>query len=139
MPWVVDFYEDAVGKAPVEEFLDKLSAEQRAKVLALVKELEKHGPTLPFPYSSQVAGKLRELRTKFGKTRLRVLYYGDAKQTFQLLHGVIKDTEKLESSDIDKGNERMAAHELRLKAEKAKAEEKAGKKEKKEKKRKSKE
>jgi phage-related protein len=130
MPWVVDFYEDEEGHAPVEEYLEGLTVQQRVKVLALIKQLEQHGPTLPFPYSSQVEGKLRELRTKFGKTRLRVLYFGDANQVFQLLHGLIKDTEKLEQSDIDKGKERMLAHEEKLRE----AKEKKQKTEKKEKK-----
>jgi phage-related protein len=133
MAWVVDFYEDEEGNAPVEEYLDGLTVQQRVKVLALIKQLEQHGPTLPFPYSSQVEGKLRELRTKFGKTRLRVLYFGDANQVFQLLHGLIKDTEKLEQSDIDKGKERMLAHEEKLREAKEKKEkkEKTEKKEKK--------
>jgi hypothetical protein len=29
MSWIVDFYEDAEGKAPVEEFLDSLTEQQR--------------------------------------------------------------------------------------------------------------
>jgi phage-related protein len=133
MTWIVDFYEDEEGNAPVEEYLEGLTVQQRVKVLALIKQLEQHGPTLPFPYSSQVEGKLRELRTKFGKTRLRVLYFGDANQEFQLLHGLIKDTEKLEQSDIDKGKERMLAHEEKLreakeKKEKTQKKEKKGKK-----------
>jgi len=126
MTWRVDFYEED-GKAPVEEYLDDLAPQQRAKVLALINELEKHGPTLPFPYSSQVEGKLRELRTKFGKTRLRVLYYADANQVFQLLHGIIKNTEKLEKSDIDKGNERMGKHQKKVQAEKESKKKKEGK------------
>ena len=126
MTWKVDFYEED-GKAPVEEYLDDLAPQQRAKVLALINELEKHGPTLPFPYSSQVEGKLRELRTKFGKTRLRVLYYADANQVFQLLHGIIKNTEKLEKSDIDRGNERMGKHQKKVQAEKESKKKKEGK------------
>jgi len=126
MTWKVDFYEED-GKAPVEEYLDDLTPQQRAKVLALINELEQHGPTLPFPYSSQVEGKLRELRTKFGKTRLRVLYYADANQVFQLLHGIIKNTEKLEKSDIGKGNERMGKHQKKVQAEKELKKKKEGK------------
>jgi len=126
MTWKVDFYEED-GKAPVEEYLDDLTPQQRAKVLALINELEQHGPTLPFPYSSQVEGKLRELRTKFGKTRLRVLYYADANQVFQLLHGIIKNTEKLEKSDIDKANERMGKHQKKVQAEKELKKKKEGK------------
>lgn len=119
MAWQVDFYEDVQGDAPVEAFLDGLPEKQRAKLLAAIKKLEEHGPTLPFPYSSQVDGKLRELRTRMGKTRLRILYYGDANQVFQLLHGIVKDTEKLEESDIREGRTRMTNHENRLKKRKA--------------------
>ena len=118
MAWPVDFYEDAAGNAPVQEFLDGLTEEQRAKCFGLIKMLKEHGPTLPFPYSSQVEGKLRELRTRHGKTRLRILYFADANREFQLLHGVVKDTEKLEASDIQKGQTRMADHEQRLRPKK---------------------
>jgi phage-related protein len=80
--------------------------------------LKEYGPTLPFPYSSQVEGKVRELRTRFGKTRLRILYFADAAQEFKLLHGVVKDTEKLERSDIQKAEARMSDHAQRLAAKK---------------------
>ena len=114
MLWTVDFYEDADGSAPVEVFLDGLSKKHRAKLLGLIAKLQEHGPMLPFPYSSQVEGRLRELRTRFGKTRLRVLYFGDANQEFILLHGVVKDTEKIEKSDIEAARGRMAAHNRKL-------------------------
>ena len=120
MEWPVDFYQDAEGNAPVLEFLDGLPETQRAKLLAAVKKLKEYGPTLPFPYSSQVEGNLRELRTRFGKTRLRILYFGDANQVFILLHGIVKDTEKLEASDIKAAQGRMTNHENKLKKTKAK-------------------
>ena len=119
MAWQVDFYEDAQGNAPVEAFLDGLTEKQRAKLLAAIKKLEEYGPTLPFPYSSQVEGKLRELRTRMGKTRLRILYYCDGNQVFQLLHGIVKDTEKLEQSDIGAARARMTNHENRVKKKKS--------------------
>src|ERR1700722_7532843 len=110
MAWTVDFYEDARGDAPVEEFLNGLSKKHRAKLLGLIAKLKEHGPTLPFPYSSQVDGRVRELRTRFGKTRLRILYFGDANQKFILLRGVIKDTDKLEKLDIEAAKNNMADH-----------------------------
>ena len=73
MVWQVDFFVDEKGHAPVEEFLSRLPWTHRAKVLALIKLLEQEGPRLPFPYSSQVRGKLRELRTQQGKDQLRIL------------------------------------------------------------------
>jgi len=93
MAWPVDFYEDASGDAPVEQFPDDLTEKQRAKLLGLIQMLKDYGPTLPFPYASQVKGRLRELRTQLGKTRLRILYFADANQEFQLLHGVVRPTE----------------------------------------------
>jgi hypothetical protein len=114
MVWMVDFYEDADGNAPVEVFLNGLPKKHRAKLLGLIAKLKEHGPTLPFPYSSQVDGRLRELRTRFGKTRLRILYFGDANQEFILLRGVIKDSDKLERSDIEAAKNGMADHSRRL-------------------------
>jgi hypothetical protein len=114
MTWQVDFYEEEGGSAPVEEFLDSLPRQQKAKALALVKLLEEQGTNLPFPYSSQVRGRLRELRTRFGKTRLRILYFGDSRRIFILLHGVVKTTDKLPEADIRIAEQRMAAHTGRL-------------------------
>jgi hypothetical protein len=114
MTWTVDFYEEPDGSAPVESFLDGLPKQQRAKALALVKLLEDQGTGLPFPYSSQVRGRLRELRTRFGKTRLRILYFADSRRIFMLLHGIVKATEKLPESDIQTAEQRMAAHAQRL-------------------------
>lgn len=114
MAWLVDFYEEEDGSAPVEEFLEDLPRPQKAKALALIKLLEEQGTNLPFPYSSQVRGRLRELRTRFGKTRLRILYFGDSRRVFMLLHGIVKTTERLPDADIRVAEQRMAAHTSRL-------------------------
>ena len=98
----------------MEVFLNCLPKKHRAKLLGLIAKLKEHGPTLPFPYSSQVDGRVRELRTRFGKTRLRILYFGDANQEFILLHGVVKDSEKLEKSDIEAAKTRLADHNRKL-------------------------
>lgn len=114
MAWTVDFYEEEDGSAPVEDFFLRLPMEHRAKVLAIVKRLEQLGPALPFPYSSQVRGKLRELRTQQGKDRIRVLYFGDKRRWFILLHAFVKRTEKLSEADIQLAERRMHAHHQRL-------------------------
>jgi len=113
MAWRVDFFVDAAGDAPVEQFMMELALPQRAKLLALVRMLEQRGPNLPFPYSSQVRGRLRELRTQQGKDKLRILYFGDARRVFILLHGMIKRSAKLEEQDIRTAEARMGAHERR--------------------------
>ncbi len=113
MSWQVDFYVDERGQAFVEEFLAGLPLNRRAKVLALIKMLEQEGPNLPFPYSSQVKGRLRELRTQQGKDKLRILYFGDAKRVFILLHGIVKRSAKLPEEDIRIAEERMEFHSRR--------------------------
>ena len=93
---------------------ERPAKEASRKLLGLIAKLKEHGPTLPFPYSSQVDGRVRELRTRFGKTRLRILYFGDANQEFILLNGVVKDTDKLEESDIEAAKKNMAEHTRKL-------------------------
>lgn len=104
--WRVEFFEDATG-CPVREFLDSLDRERRAKVLAIIGLLEETGPTLPFPYSSQVGGKLRELRAHYGNDQYRVLYFGDPERRFVLLHAFSKRTEKIARRDVKIAEARM--------------------------------
>src|SRR5712692_7317779 len=114
MSWRVDFFVDVHGQAPVEEFLGSLPVQHKAKALALIKMLEQEGPNLPFPYSSQVQGKLRELRTQQGKDKLRILYFGDARRVFVLLHGIVKRSAQLPEEDIRMAESRMEQHARRL-------------------------
>ena len=114
MAWTVDFYEEEDGSAPVEEFLARLPLEHKAKALAIVKLLEESGPTLPFPYSSQVRGKIRELRIQQGRDKIRILYFADKRRRFILLHGLIKGTQKLSKSNIETAEQRMNQHNRRL-------------------------
>jgi len=114
MNWRVDFFVEDRGRAPVEEFLAGLPLHHRARALAIVKMLEQEGPNLPFPYSSQVRGRLRELRTQHGKDKLRLLYFGDARRAFILLHGIVKRTARLPEKDIRVAEVRMQIHNHRL-------------------------
>jgi len=112
--WQVDFFVDERGDAPVEEYLAGLPLQHRAKALALIKMLEQEGPSLPFPYSSQVRGKLRELRTQQGKDKLRILYFGDTRRVFILLQGIVKRSAELPEEDIRIAVARMDLHARRL-------------------------
>jgi hypothetical protein len=118
MAWQVDFFVDEGGHAPVEEYLTGLQVQHRAKILALIKMLEQEEPSLPFPYCSQVRGKLRELRTQQGKDKLRILYFGDARRVFVLLNGIMKRSPKLPEEDIGIAEARMELHVRRLEGRK---------------------
>lgn len=98
----------------MEEFLRTLPVGARAKAVAVVRLLQEQGPTLPFPYSSQVRGRLRELRTRAGRERIRILYLADSQRDFVLLHGLLKRSAALPEADIRLAEQRMTLHLRRL-------------------------
>lgn len=108
MSWEVDLYEDKRGLRPVERFFDSLPGKHLGKALQVIQMLEERGPNLPFPYSSQVEGKLRELRVHHGSVQYRILYYGDVRGVFILLHAFRKQTAR-----IPVGEKRIALQRLR--------------------------
>lgn len=121
MPWNIEFFREEDGTVPVQAWLDGLPDEVRGKMLARINLLAQHGPTLDFPYTSQVEGKMREVRWRFGKTRYRVLYFFDTKREGILLHGLTKNTEAIEESDKAKGRSRMKEHVERLEKQQRKS------------------
>jgi hypothetical protein len=109
--WQVEFFKDEKGAEPVKNWLDGLlSDEARGKVLARINLLAEHGPALDFPFTSQIEGRLREMRLRFGKTRYRILYFFDDNRSGILLHGFSKDTATVEEADKKIGRARMTAH-----------------------------
>jgi len=85
MAWEVE-YADEFG-----EWWKSLTEEEQADVAAYVGELERRGPMLPFPYSSDVKrskhGSMRELRVQSAGKPLRVFYAFDPRRTAILLIG----------------------------------------------------
>lgn len=114
--WKIDFYREDDGAFPVRTWLDSLPEEIRGKVIARIDLLKEGGPALDYPYTSQIEGRLRELRLRMRKTRYRVLYFFDEQRTAILLHGFTKNTAAVEDADKRIGNRRMARHEARLAA-----------------------
>jgi phage-related protein len=65
----VDFFRDDDGNLPVSKWLESLPEDVRGKVIARIDLLRDCGPTLDYPYTSQIEGRLREGRLRMGKTR----------------------------------------------------------------------
>jgi hypothetical protein len=114
--WKVDFYREDEGTLPVRNWMESLPEDIRGKVIARIDLLKQGGPTLDFPYTSQIEGRLREVRLRVGKTRYRVLYFFDKARTAILLHGFTKNSAAVEEGDKRIGRGRMAKHEARLTA-----------------------
>ncbi len=101
--WQIVFYEDHRSKSPVLEFINKLSAKDRAKISNDLRLLEEFGPNLGIPHARHIEGKLWELRP--GDNRLFYFLYLDGK--FVILHGFRKQTMKTPKKEIATALRRM--------------------------------
>jgi phage-related protein len=105
--WGYEFYRDEEGTEPVKDFLLSLDTKRRGKLLQTIQILSEFGYALPFPYSSQVDGKIRELRTHYGRTLYRILYYCNPKGVFVLLHAFEKRAKKIPENQLRIARDRM--------------------------------
>jgi len=113
------FYREKNGREPVNDFIDRLSPERQEEIdhtISLLNRLAASDPPLPFPYSSQVDGQLRELRCHYGRELYRVLYRR-SRNLFVLLHALEKHTRKIPQADIDIANARWTDFQTRMNAE----------------------
>lgn len=85
MEWEVEYTDE------FEEWWNGLSEAEQEDVAAYVTLLEKKGPTLPYPYSSDIRGArhthMRELRVQHKGRPYRVLYAFDPRRAAILLIG----------------------------------------------------
>ena len=67
------------------------------------------------PYSSQVAGELRELRSDAGRSHYRILYRR-SHNIFVILHFLEKRVDRLSQADIEVADSRWADFQARMNA-----------------------
>ena len=112
------YYRDKDGREPVNDFIDALAPERQEEpdhTISLLNRLAASDPPLPFPYSSQVDGQLRELRCHYGRELYRVLDRR-SRNLFVLLHAIEKRTHQVPQADIDIANVRWADYQRRMNA-----------------------
>src|SRR3990167_5793181 len=97
----VKFYSESKnGKSPILEYLKELPEKEEAKIAKYIEFLRINKGYLDEPYSRHIAGKIRELRVDFGKSRHRIFYFVFIKKTIVLLHAFLKKIAKTPVSDI---------------------------------------
>ncbi|MGH3002596.1 MAG: type II toxin-antitoxin system RelE/ParE family toxin [Gaiellaceae bacterium] len=77
--------------------------------------LRPNDPPLPFPWSSQLEGELRELRCHYGPELSRVIYRHPG-NLFVLLHVFRKDTGKVPKAELRIARERWEDFKARMEA-----------------------
>lgn len=105
MNWKVELYRRENGSVPVLEFLESLPGKHRAKAYWEIELLAAYGPNLKAPYVKHITGVARkslwELRVKFGGDASRIFYFMSAGDTYILLHGFLKKTQKTPKKEIE--------------------------------------
>jgi len=106
--WNIEYYEQAPGKRPVEEFIDSLDAKSQARIARTLDLLEDFGVNLGMPYAKHLEKQLWELRVRHGRNRYRIIYFLHIGQTFVLLHGFAKKTGPVPRADMELAENRRA-------------------------------
>jgi len=109
MAWTVEFYTDASGGCPVQEFLDSLTAKDSARITWAMNLLEQFGLALSAPYVKHLTDydKLWELRVPAGKNDYRIFYFAHTGERFVMFHGIRKQTQKTPRRDLETAQQRM--------------------------------
>jgi phage-related protein len=97
------YYRAPDGSEPVDEFVERLSDARKQAALDnqidRLNMLRQNDPPLPFPWSSQLEGELRELRLHYGSELYRVIYRR-SRNLFVLLHMFRKDTGRVPEAEL---------------------------------------
>ena len=105
MDWEIEFYQKENGEIPVEDFLYSLRPKLRAKAYSDISLLKRLGINIREPFSTAIKGGrykgLFELRVKFSSDIIRIFYFLFKKNTFVLLHGFLKKTNRIPERELE--------------------------------------
>jgi phage-related protein len=107
MEFTIEFYETALGRSPVQEFLEKLKDSDINDFAIVVAGLAKlrnqqyHKPTL----SKSIGSGLFELR-HVGKLNTRLLYFFTKGQRIIAVHGIRNKAREISRQDLKVAMER---------------------------------
>jgi len=106
--WIIEDYQDAQGRRPVDEFIDALPAKERVRTIRTIELFGTYGTDLGMPYARHLKGKLWELPISSGRLGYWVLYFARAGRRFVLLHIFRKKTQKTPRRETEIALRRMA-------------------------------
>ncbi len=105
MNWNIKLFELHNGKVPVLEYITSLPAKNQAKIYREIELLEEHGINLAYPHTKKIEGNqysgLWELRIKFSSDSSRIFYFLHVSNTFVLLHGFSKKSDKTPRRELE--------------------------------------
>ena len=107
MKWSVNYFTDKSGKQPVKEWIDALDMKLQLKIFRAFELLEEFNINLKAPYVKPLPDKLYELRIKDAKGIYRIIYFAYTGQTFIMLNGFVKKSQKTPEREIELAKKRI--------------------------------
>ena len=101
----IDFYTDASGDVPMQEYLDSLTNKMRAKTFRSMQLLREFEPELRAPNTKPFEDGIFELRTSQGSIAGRCLFFFYDGDVIVLTHGFVKKTQKTPRKEIDRAKQ----------------------------------
>jgi phage-related protein len=98
--WHLLYYIKQNGTKPVEEYIKKLTINERAKIFAFIEHLQEKGPDLHRPYADLLEDGIHELRVILTGEQVRILYFFCYKDIIILTNAFEKHTDEVPKSEI---------------------------------------
>ena len=110
----VIFYTTPTGNAPVQEFLDSLSAKETQKIVWVLNLIESL-PMVPQEYFKKMQNSdgIREFRAQFGNNAFRLLGFLDKGRFVILTNGFSKKSQKTPHQEIALAEQRKKEYQER--------------------------
>ena len=96
----VRLFRTAQGRAPVQEWLDRLPERAQDKCLAKLELLERWGHELRRPHAEYLGEGVYELRARCGNVQYRMLYFFHGNAVI-VSHGFSKKERRVPRGEID--------------------------------------
>ena len=97
----VEFYALQDGSAPVDQYLDSLSINVKAKAARVINQLSELGTDLRMPNSEPLGNGIFQLRTHFRNDQVRILYFFVIDGKAVLTNAFTKKGRKTPKKEID--------------------------------------
>lgn len=99
--WTTEFYLEANGTSPVEEFLDRVDLKTRARFRWSMEQLRVRNVQARELLVRHLAGDLWELREESQTNIYRVVYFFFTGRRIVFLHGFQKKTQKTPRKELE--------------------------------------
>ncbi len=108
MKFVINYWRNPSGKAPVERYIDAIvNKEERAEILNTLTGVQQHGTDAVGVEFRHIEGKLWELKILTHGNQHRIFYVVLEGNEMFLLHAYLKKTPKAPMNEIMTARQRM--------------------------------